>query len=48
MAQVTDPVCGMTIDDASAAATVEHAGTTYYFCAPGCAATFRKDPASYV
>lgn len=48
MAEVTDPVCGMTIDDASAAATVEHEGTTYYFCAPGCAAAFRKDPASYV
>jgi len=48
MAQVTDPVCGMTIEDSSAAATVEHDGKTYYFCAPGCAATFRKDPGAYV
>src|SRR5438093_869922 len=29
----TDPVCGMTVDPARAAASVTHDGHTYYFCA---------------
>lgn len=37
---VTDPICGMSIDPATAAATIEHEGKTYYFCAQGCATTF--------
>ena len=45
---VRDPVCGMTIDPAKAAAKVEYAGTKYYFCSAGCAAKFRADPARYV
>lgn len=36
MATVTDPVCGMTIDSATAAAHEEYAGATYYFCSPAC------------
>ena len=40
----TDPVCGMTVDEAKAPATMEHDGRTYYFCAPGCKRTFEKDP----
>jgi Cu+-exporting ATPase len=43
-----DPVCGMTVDPASAAATFVHAGTTYYFCAAGCKAKFAADPARYL
>jgi Cu+-exporting ATPase len=46
-AKVTDPVCGMTIDPAGASDTREYNGTTYYFCNPGCAASFDKDPASF-
>jgi Cu+-exporting ATPase len=42
-----DPVCGMQVDPAKAAAKVEHAGRTYYFCAKGCAARFEKDPARF-
>ncbi|NYI40340.1 YHS domain-containing protein [Demequina lutea] len=38
--KVTDPICGMSIDPATAAATIEHDGTTYYFCSQGCADTF--------
>jgi Cu+-exporting ATPase len=38
-----DPVCGMTVDPAKAAAKVEHAGTTTYFCSKGCAARFERD-----
>ena len=41
---VTDPVCGMSIDPASAASTIERDGRTYYFCSTHCAASFEKDP----
>lgn len=44
---VTDPVCGMTIDPTTAAATREHDGTTFYFCSPGCADAFDADPHRY-
>jgi YHS domain-containing protein len=43
-----DPVCGMEVDEKSAAATSEYKGHTYYFCAPGCKATFDKDPEKYL
>lgn len=46
-ALVTDPVCGMTIDPANAAATREHDGTTFSFCSTGCAAAFDADPHRY-
>lgn len=45
--QVTDPVCGMTVNPATAAATVEHEGRTYYFCGKGCAKSFSADPSKY-
>lgn len=45
--KVTDPVCGMSIDPASAAETIEHEGTTYYFCSGHCASSFTKDPGRY-
>ncbi len=44
---VTDPVCGMKIDPATAAATREHDGTTFSFCSTGCAAAFDADPHRY-
>src|SRR5438445_7681182 len=43
-----DPVCGMTVDPGSAAATREHGGNMYLFCAPGCAALFDRDPQKYL
>ena len=43
-----DPVCGMTVDPEKAAATAEHAGKTYYFCAPGCAKRFQQAPEKYL
>ncbi len=43
-----DPVCHMEVDIASAKWITEHAGETYYFCAPGCKTAFEKDPASYL
>ena len=44
---VRDPVCGMMIDPATAPAKRVHAGTTYYFCAQGCAKAFEANPAKY-
>jgi Cu+-exporting ATPase len=46
-APVTDPVCGMVIDPATAAAQQELDGRTYYFCSQHCAAAFAADPAKY-
>jgi uncharacterized membrane protein YraQ (UPF0718 family)/YHS domain-containing protein len=43
-----DPVCGMTVDPATATEKVEYAGSTYYFCSAGCKETFVKDPAKYI
>jgi len=48
MEKVKDPVCGMMIDPQTAAATSEHKGKTYYFCARGCKAAFDKDPEKYL
>ncbi|MBI4767801.1 MAG: heavy metal translocating P-type ATPase [Deltaproteobacteria bacterium] len=46
--KVTDPVCGMTIEDKDAAVTTDYKGKTYYFCSPSCQAKFEKDPQSFV
>ena len=35
-----DPVCGMSVDEQSAAATSEYKGNTYYFCSKGCKVAF--------
>jgi len=48
MATVKDPVCGMEIDPASAAATTEYEGTTYYFCAVACKEQFDAEPAKFL
>ena len=44
---VKDPVCGMTIDENTAAGKSEYNGQTYYFCAPICKTRFDQDPARY-
>jgi len=43
-----DPVCNMTVDEATAEYTAEHDGKTYYFCAPGCKEAFQADPSKYL
>ncbi len=43
-----DPVCGMTVQPDRAAATVDHEGKTYYFCAKSCAQKFSLDPEKYL
>jgi len=47
-AAVKDPVCGMMVDPASAAATAEYDGRQYFFCCTGCATKFRADPGKYL
>jgi YHS domain-containing protein len=39
-----DPVCGMAVDPAQAAASATYAGRTYFFCAHGCRDQFAADP----
>src|SRR5215472_13116543 len=43
-----DPVCGMMVDPATAAAVVDEAGKRYYFCCPGCAKKFQIAPDQYL
>jgi len=43
-----DPVCGMNVEPAKAAATVEFEGKKYFFCAKSCATKFEKKPNKYL
>jgi len=40
--QAIDPICGMTVDRATAKHTLEMDGETFYFCCPHCKARFAK------
>ncbi|MBN9436112.1 heavy metal translocating P-type ATPase [Bosea sp. (in: a-proteobacteria)] len=44
---VKDPVCGMTVDPATAKHSASHAGKTYFFCSEGCHSKFEAKPAAY-
>jgi P-type Cu+ transporter len=46
--QTRDPVCGMTVDPATAKHRHSHAGTDYYFCSQGCRDEFATDPDRYL
>jgi Cu+-exporting ATPase len=46
-ALVTDPVCGMQVDPATAAARRDTEAGPVYFCSTGCAETFDADPSRY-
>ena len=43
-----DPVCGMTVQPATAAGSYEYQGKIYYFCATSCLTKFRNDPVHYL
>ncbi|MHB1935285.1 MAG: heavy metal translocating P-type ATPase [Acidobacteriaceae bacterium] len=43
-----DPVCGMQVAPARAAATLEHNGETYFFCGKSCATKFTANPEQYL
>jgi Cu+-exporting ATPase len=47
MATVKDPVCGMEIDPATAAASEEYEGQTYFFCSESCHQRFVATPDRY-
>ena len=43
-----DPVCGMSVDPATATHKVEHGGSTYHFCSAGCRDKFVAEPARFL
>ncbi len=43
-----DPVCGMSVDPATAKHHTEHAGKAYVFCSAGCLAKFTANPGKYI
>jgi YHS domain-containing protein len=45
---LVDPVCGMTVDRASARHLAEADGTVYAFCSIGCRTRFIKDPGTFL
>ena len=45
---VVDPVCGMAVVPGVKEIITSINGQTYYFCAPGCKASFEKDPEKYL
>ncbi|MFA9459941.1 XdhC family protein [Thiohalorhabdus sp. Cl-TMA] len=46
-AEVVDPICGMTVDPATADFSTEYGGRTWYFCCGHCQHRFEQDPAAY-
>src|SRR5690242_16447360 len=47
-ASAIDPVCGMTVDPATARASTQYKGRPYYFCCPSCLQKFEADPERYL
>lgn len=47
MAQHKDPVCGMMVDEKSAAGTSDYKGKRYYFCSKDCKTEFDENPEDY-
>ncbi|WP_249217059.1 heavy metal translocating P-type ATPase [Nocardioides palaemonis] len=45
--QVTDPVCGMSVDPAATEHTLTHEGQEFYFCSATCKDKFRATPDRY-
>jgi Cu+-exporting ATPase len=45
---VKDPVCGMTVNPATAKHRVEHKGRSHYFCCGHCAEKFKANPEKYL
>jgi Cu+-exporting ATPase len=43
-----DPVCGMTVEPATAAGRFEHGGRSYYFCSTHCLHAFRASPDKFI
>lgn len=45
---VKDPVCGMTIDSQSAAASIQYKDVTYFFCSQLCRTMFEREPEKHI
>jgi xanthine dehydrogenase accessory factor len=45
--EAVDPVCGMTVDVATARYRAVHESRTFYFCSAGCLAAFEAEPARF-
>ncbi|HEX6156817.1 MAG TPA: heavy metal translocating P-type ATPase [Burkholderiales bacterium] len=43
-----DPVCGMTVNPATAAGHVDYRGKTYHFCSQHCVHAFKADPEKFL
>lgn len=43
-----DPVCGMSVDPATAKHKAEHAGRTYHFCSERCLTRFEANPGQFL
>jgi xanthine dehydrogenase accessory factor len=46
-AEAIDPICGMTVEIATAKHTFQHEGVTFYFCSAHCRQKFEREPARY-
>jgi xanthine dehydrogenase accessory factor len=46
--EAIDPVCGMTVDVATARHRAAHEGRTYYFCSAPCRSQFEADPLRFL
>ncbi|HEX6724655.1 MAG TPA: XdhC family protein [Gaiella sp.] len=46
--EAVDPVCGMTVAVGQDTPSVEHEGTTYWFCCPGCRGRFARNPEKFL
>ena len=47
-ATAIDPVCGMSVEIASARYTADYEGQRFYFCCPGCRYAFVQEPGKYL
>jgi Cu+-exporting ATPase len=47
-ATALDPVCGMTVDPATAAGHFDYNGKTYHFCSQHCLHAFKKEPEKFL
>jgi P-type Cu+ transporter len=43
-----DPICGMSVDEATAKHRNDHEGETYVFCGSFCLDEFRREPSKYL
>lgn len=48
VAEAIDPVCGMTVEIATARYVSEYNGAKYYFCARSCMNSFNREPEKYL